>query len=56
MGAVLREQIEELRRILDSERVLDAPADRATYRYDATAGLSCEPGCIVFPESTVVPT
>ncbi|MHC4848656.1 MAG: FAD-binding oxidoreductase [Planctomycetota bacterium] len=46
------EQIAELRRILDPARVLHEPADRATYAYDATAGLCCEPDAIVFPAST----
>jgi glycolate oxidase len=52
VGAVQRKQIAELRRILDPDRVLDQSADRATYAYDATAGLSCEPDAIVFPQST----
>jgi len=46
------EHIAELRRILDPDRVLDEPADRETYAYDATAGLHCTPACVAFPVST----
>jgi len=38
--------------MLGTGRVLDEPADRSTYAYDATAGLRCEPACVVFPRST----